>query len=112
MARVTDSIKMKSRLTKEEWREYTKTVWHIANTTHEQHPAVFPVDIPRRLIKLFSWHGETVPDPFAGTGTTAEAAIPLGRKVMCVDQSAKYADIIRREAWPPSPLITAIDRAP
>ena len=112
MARVTDSIKVKSRLTKEEWREYTKTVWHIANTTHEQHPAVFPVDIPRRLIKLFSWHGETVLDPFAGTGTTAEAAIPLGRKVMCVDQSAKYADIIRREAWPPSPLITAIDRAP
>ena len=57
----------------------------------------FPVDIPRRLIKLFSWHGETVLDPFAGTGTTAVAAIPLGRKAVCVDQSAKYADIIRRE---------------
>ncbi len=97
MARVTDSIKVKSKLTKEEWREYTKTVWHIANTTHDQHPAVFPVDIPRRLIKLFSWHGETVLDPFAGTGTTAAAAIPLGRRAVCVDQSAKYADIIRRE---------------
>ncbi len=97
MARVADSIKVKSKLTKEEWREYTKTVWHIANTTHEQHPAVFPVDIPRRLVKLFSWHGETVLDPFAGTGTTAAAAIPLGRKAVCVDQSAKYAEIIRRQ---------------
>ena len=97
MARVTDSVRRKSRLTKEEWREYTKTVWHVANTTHEQHPAVFPVDIPRRLIKLFSWYGETVLDPFAGSGTTAEAAIPLGRRAMCVDQNEEYTDIIRRE---------------
>lgn len=84
-------------MTKEEWREYTKTVWHIANTTHAEHPAVFPVEIPHRLIKLFSWHGETVLDPFAGVGTTAEAAVPLGRKALCVDQNGKYADIIRRD---------------
>ena len=97
MPRVSSAIKEKSRLTKEEWREYTKTVWHIANTTHAEHPAVFPVEIPHRLIKLFSWHGETVLDPFAGVGTTAEAAVPLGRKVLCVDQNGKYADIIRRD---------------
>lgn len=97
MGRVTDAVKRKSKLTKEEWRDYTKTVWHIANTSHDQHPAVFPIDIPRRLIKLFSWHGETVLDPFAGTGTTAEAAIPLGRRAVCVDQNEKYTDIIRRE---------------
>ena len=95
--RVSNSVKEKSRLTKDEWREYTKTVWHIANTTHAEHPAVFPVEIPRRLIKLFSWHGETVLDPFAGVGTTAEAAVPLGRKALCVDQNEKYADIIRRD---------------
>ena len=97
MPRVTDAIKKKSMLTKEEWREYTKTVWHIANTTHDEHPAAFPIEIPHRLIKLFSWHGETVLDPFAGTGTTAEAAVPLGRKVFCVDQSRKYINIIRRD---------------
>jgi site-specific DNA-methyltransferase (adenine-specific) len=94
---VTDVIKKKSILSKEEWREYTKTVWQIANTTHEEHPAVFPVEIPHRLIKLFSWYGETVLDPFAGSGTTAKAAVPLGRKVICVDQSEKYANIIRRD---------------
>ena len=94
---VTASAKAKSRLTKEEWREYTKTVWQIANTSHPEHPAVFPVEIPRRLIKLFSWHGETVLDPFAGTGTTAQAAIPLGRHVLCAEQNPQYAKMIRRE---------------
>ena len=50
----TADVKERSKLTKEEWREYTKTVWHIANTTHQEHPAVFPVEIPSRLVKLFS----------------------------------------------------------
>jgi site-specific DNA-methyltransferase (adenine-specific) len=94
---VSATIKQKSKLTKDEWREYTKTVWHIANTSHDEHPAVFPIEIPHRLIKLFSWHGETVLDPFAGTGTTAAAAVPLGRHVVCVDQNKKYINIITRD---------------
>ena len=89
--------KERSKLTKEEWREYTKTVWQIANTTHAEHPAVFPVEIPNRLIKLFSLYGEAVLDPFAGAGNTAKAAIPLGRKAICIDQNPKYMDIIRRD---------------
>lgn len=93
----TVSHKEKSRLTKDEWREYTKTVWHIANTSHPEHPAVYPVEIPRRLIKLFSFHGETVMDPFAGTGTTAQAGIPLGRQVICIDQNPKYVRLIQSE---------------
>lgn len=86
-----------SKLTKEEWREYTKTVWHIANTSRPDHPAVFPEEIPRRLTKLFTFYGETVLDPFAGTGTTARAAIPLGRRAVCVEQNPQYAETIRRE---------------
>ena len=80
MSPVSNAVKDQSRLSKDEWREYTKTVWQIANTTHAEHPAVFPVEIPRRLIKLFSWYGETVLDPFAGVGTTAEAAVPLAER--------------------------------
>ncbi len=97
MSPMSNTVKDQSKLTKDEWREYTKTVWQIANTTHAEHPAVFPVEIPHRLIKLFSWYGETVLDPFAGIGTTAEAAVPLGRKVLCVDQSRKYVRIIHRD---------------
>jgi DNA modification methylase len=93
---VTDPKEL-SKVTKEEWREYTKTVWQIANTSHEQHPAVFPVEIPTRLTKLFSFYGETVLDPFAGSGTTAKAGIPLGRRVICVDQNPLYLDIIRKD---------------
>lgn len=90
-------VKEKSKLTKEEWRDYTKTVWSIANKGREDHPAVFPPEIPHRLTKLFSFYGETVLDPFGGTGTTARAAIPLGRRAVCVDQNSDYVDIIRRE---------------
>jgi len=92
--RVTKKMKERSRLTKDEWREYTKTVWHIANTSHPDHPAVFPPEIPHRLTKLFSFYGETVLDPFAGTGTTAAAAIPLGRQVICVEQNSDYVALM------------------
>ena len=99
---MTDSvwkvIKEKSKLSKDEWREYTKTVWMIANTSRDDHPAVFPEEIPLRLAKLFSFYGETVLDPFAGTGTTARAVIPLGRRAVCVDQNATYVRTIMEEA--------------
>lgn len=90
MLAVTADQKELSRLTKEEWREYTKTVWPIANTSDPEHPAVFPSEIPRRLIKLFSFHGERVLDPFAGVGTTARVALELGRAAVCVDQNPDY----------------------
>jgi DNA modification methylase len=90
----------RSRVTKEEWREWTKTVWHVANTADPDHPAVFPVEIPRRLIKLFSFVGETVLDPFAGVGTTAHAALPLGRNAVCYEQNERYARRIGADARP------------
>ena len=94
---VAKAIKEKSKLSKDEWREYTKTVWTIANTSRDDHPAVFPEEIPLRLAKLFSFYGETVLDPFAGSGTTARAVIPLGRRAVCVDQNATYIRMIKKE---------------
>ena len=96
MLEVTSEQKELSRLTKEEWREYTKTVWHIANVADSEHPAVFPREIPRRLIKLFSLHGELVLDPFAGIGTTARVALELGRSAISVEQNPAYAERIIR----------------
>src|SRR6266540_1686614 len=97
MTRTEKDIKELSRLSKEEWREYTKTVWHIANVTDPDHPAVFPVEIPRRLIKMFSFVEELVLDPFAGIGTTAAAALELGRRSLCVEQNDAYAARIARD---------------
>jgi site-specific DNA-methyltransferase (adenine-specific) len=95
VTQVSRDAKEKSKLTKEEWREYTKTVWQIANTSHPEHPSVFPEEIPHRLVKLFSFWGDTILDPFAGVGTTARAALPLGRKAICVEQNERYVELIR-----------------
>lgn len=88
-------VKALSALTKEEWREYTKTVWSIANVSHDIHPATFPIEIPKRLTKLFSFWGETVLDPFGGVGSTAVAAIREGRKAICIDQNPKFVEVMR-----------------
>lgn len=93
MKRPSPEIKEKSKLTKEEWKEYTKTVWSIANISHPEHPAVFPAEIPLRLIKMFSFWGETVLDPFGGTGTTAAVALENGRNAISVDQNVNYVSI-------------------
>ncbi|EQD76787.1 DNA methylase N-4/N-6 domain-containing protein, partial [mine drainage metagenome] len=93
MKKISKEIKEKSQLTKEEWREYTKTVWSIANVGHGEHPAIFPDEIPLRLIKLFSFWGEVVLDPFGGTGTTARVSLSLGRSAISVDQNERYVAI-------------------
>jgi site-specific DNA-methyltransferase (adenine-specific) len=56
---------------------------------------VFPEEIPRRLIKLFTFWGETVLDPFGGTGTTAAAALSLGRSAICIDQNSEFNKLAR-----------------
>ncbi len=99
--KINTKTKENSKLTKDEWREYTKTVWVIPNTSHPIHPAVFPFEIPKRLIKLFSFQGETVLDPFAGIGTTAKAALEHKRKAICVEQSKKYCNLIKEELKAP-----------
>lgn len=88
-------VKELSQLTKEEWREYTKTVWSIANVSHDKHPATFPVEIPKRLTKLFSFWGETVLDPFGGVGSTAVAALREGRRAVCIDQNPNFVEEMR-----------------
>ena len=90
---VDRKAKMESKVTKEEWREFTKSVWRIANVSHEIHPAMFPPEIPHRLAKLFSFKRETILDPFCGIGTTGRACLPLGRKFIGVDTNKKYVNI-------------------
>jgi DNA modification methylase len=94
---VSSDQRAASAVTKEEWREYTKTVWSIANTSDPDHPAVFPPEIPRRLIKLFSFVEEIVLDPFGGTGTTGVVAAELGRHGVCVEQSETYVARMQRD---------------
>ena len=87
---ITPEAKEASALTSEEWKEWTKTVWNIANISDGMHPAVFPPEIPYRLIRLFSFVGETVLDPFSGMATTGKAALKNGRKYVGFETNKGY----------------------
>lgn len=94
---VSDRLKELSKLTKDEWREYTKSIWYVANTRHDEHPAMFPLEIPSRLVKMFSFCEELVLDPFCGVGTTGSACLKNGRKFVGYDVSRKYIHIAKKE---------------
>lgn len=88
-----------SKLTGEEWREYAQSVWELPRpspSAETDHPAVFPLELPRRLIALYSFAGDLVLDPFVGTGTTAVAAKQAGRDYVGIDHTESYIDTARR----------------
>ena len=66
-------------MTKDEWNTFFASHWNFGGAKQDGHIAVFPEELPRRLIKMFSFAGETVFDPFMGSGTTALAARNLQR---------------------------------
>lgn len=84
--------KGKSDITKEEFIEWTNGLWTFSGESKKRvgHPAPFPVELPKRCIKLFSFVGDTVLDPFLGSGTTAIAAFKLNRKVVGVEIDPSY----------------------
>lgn len=76
---VAKVIREDSKLSAEEWNEYFSSHWTFKGARQDKHIAVFPEELPKRLIKMFSYVGDTVLDPFMGSGTTALAAGKLGR---------------------------------
>ena len=72
-------VKEQSKLTKEEWRRYFSGHWNFPGVRQTGHKAMFPEELPKRLIKMFSFVGGKVLDPFLGSGTTTFASRNLGR---------------------------------
>lgn len=74
------------------WPSLCSTVWNLTPATRLPggHPAPFPVELARRCIRLSTWPGEVVLDPFAGTGTTLVAARQLGRRAIGIERSEPY----------------------
>ena len=87
---ISSEIKEASKLTSEEWKEWTKTVWSIANISDSIHPAVYPPEIPYRLIRMFSFVGETVLDPFSGMATTGRVALQNNRSYIGFETNPVY----------------------
>lgn len=85
----------KSDITKREFMEWTNGVWNFSGESKKRvgHPAPFPVELPKRCIKLFSFVGDTVLDPFVGSGSTLLACLQTGREGIGVDIDKKYCEL-------------------
>lgn len=84
-------------ISEERHNKYFKQVWTgISGIHRDDHPAPFPEELAQRLVRMFSFVGDTVLDPFAGTGTTAVAASKIGRDSTSFEIQPQYVDIIHR----------------
>lgn len=82
----------------EQFMEYTRTVWNFGTESRARvgHPAPFPINLPARLIQFYTYRGNTVLDPFAGSGTVGVACKMLGRNYMLIDNSAEYCKLAKK----------------
>jgi DNA modification methylase len=94
---VSNAIKEKSKLTTEEWNDFFAGHWNIPGEKQNGHLAMFPEEIPRRLIKMFSFVNDTVLDPFLGSGTTTLAARKLGRNSTGYEINAGFIPVIKEK---------------
>jgi site-specific DNA-methyltransferase (adenine-specific) len=92
------NLRRKSTISKEEFLEFTKSVWTFAAepATKVGHPAPFPVELPYRLIQLYTFEGEIVLDPFMGSGQTAIAAVKTRRHYVGYDINEEYTRLAER----------------
>jgi site-specific DNA-methyltransferase (adenine-specific) len=96
--KIDKEIKEKSKLTKREWIDFTNGVWMIQPEKQDKgHCAVFPIEIPHRLIKLYSFVGEKILDPFLGSGTTLLACKLLERNGVGYEINKDYKPIIDKK---------------
>jgi len=91
-------IREKSKLTKKQRSEWFRGVWGLTPSRQKDHPATFPVELPERLIRMFTFSGETVLDPFVGSGTTLVAAENAGRCGIGVELNPEFVSICRSRA--------------
>lgn len=86
-------------ITKEEWKEYSNGLWTFAPQTGQKkigHPAMYPVELPKRLIKMLTYKGDVILDPFMGAGTTAIACIDTDRRFVGIELDEKYFNIAKK----------------
>ncbi|NQU42573.1 site-specific DNA-methyltransferase [bacterium] len=86
-----------SRLTTKEWNQYFYGHWNFPGAKQGEHIAMFPPELPRRLIRMFTFARETVLDPFLGSGTTSLAARETGRDSVGYEKNPEFMDIIREK---------------
>lgn len=101
---IPHKYKQASKLTQKEWLELTKQIWNIpspnkGDKAFGKHAAIMPIEIPNRCIKLFSYVGDIILDPFVGSGTTLLAAKNLKRKFIGYEVYKNYEKIINKKIY-------------
>ena len=93
----TQEQKANSVMTNEEWNTYFNGHWYFNGAKQDKHLAMFPEELPARLIKMFSFSNETVLDPFMGSGTTALVAKKLNRNSIGYEINPEFIPIIKEK---------------
>lgn len=94
----------------DEYAKWFSPVWSdVTGQIRRDHPAPYPLEIPNRLVRMFSFVGDTVLDPFAGTGTTALASMNVGRNSVSVEIESAYVSIIQKRLTKEAPLGAVIE---
>ncbi len=95
--KIDKKLKELSKMTKEEWNTYFQGHWNFNGVRQNGHIAMFPEELPKRLIKMFSFASNTILDPFVGSGTTSLAAKNLGRHSIGYEINHKFIDVIKQK---------------
>jgi DNA modification methylase len=85
-----------SKISKKDFQEWFQQFWNMSGASTRKHPAPFPLELASRLVRMFSFHGDTVFDPFVGTGTTMVAALRADRNSIGLDIDAEYCRMAAR----------------
>jgi site-specific DNA-methyltransferase (adenine-specific) len=86
----TERQRKLSMISKEEYGKWFQQLWNVSGASTREHPAPFPLELAYRLVRMFSFSGDTVIDPFCGTGTTMVAAMKAGRNSIGIDIDPEY----------------------
>jgi DNA modification methylase len=90
----TNTQRDKSRIEKKDYDEWFRQSWNITGASTKNHPAPFPIELAYRLVRMFSFFGDTVLDPFCGTGTTMIAAMKCERNSIGVEIDSEYCRMV------------------
>lgn len=92
----TDEQRKMSMIDKVDFDAWFQQFWTLTGASTREHPAPFPLELANRLVRMFSFYGDTVLDPFAGTATTLVAAVQAGRNAIGVEVDPKYLKLAKR----------------
>jgi len=108
----SEEAKEAARMTTEDWNTYFYGHWNFPGERQTEHIAAFPVELPHRLIRMFTFPGETVLDPFLGSGTTSLAAQRLGRRSVGYEINPELREVIERKVGGAGDLLDAAAPVP